>query len=177
MVALLFFFYSILSYEYKSVIDFSSGKTTGYWQVVNDGVMGGLSNGTFTYTEKGNGVFSGFVSLENNGGFSMVRHDCGTVEVEQFTHIKLKVKGDGQPFAFRIKGDRTSFFSYEYIFESTGDWQEISIPLAEMIPVFRGRKLNYPNFHADTVEEISFLRGNKRAENFRLEIEHVHLVK
>lgn len=36
--------------------------------------MGGKSSGDFYINESGNGVFEGFVSLANNGGFSSVRY-------------------------------------------------------------------------------------------------------
>ena len=40
-----------------------------YWQVIDDGVMGGRSKGNFAINEEGNAVFEGTVSLDNNGGF------------------------------------------------------------------------------------------------------------
>ena len=42
------------------------------WRSINDGVMGGLSSGGMRL-EDGIAVFSGTLSLENNGGFSSVR--------------------------------------------------------------------------------------------------------
>ena len=38
------------------------------WQVINDGVMGGLPKGTINFTDTSL-VFQGSVSLENFGGF------------------------------------------------------------------------------------------------------------
>jgi hypothetical protein len=37
-----------------------------------------------------------------------------------------------------------------------------------MYPSFRGRRLNQPNFTGDVIEEITFLIGNKKNENFIL---------
>jgi hypothetical protein len=42
------------------------------WKVVDDGY--GRNVGTFKLDPDGQGVFEGTVSLENNGGFSMVRY-------------------------------------------------------------------------------------------------------
>ena len=53
------------------LVDFSPSTTTE-WRVVNDGVMGGLSSSTMSATEVGTGVFSGRLSLENNGGFASI---------------------------------------------------------------------------------------------------------
>lgn len=44
----------------------------GYWRIVNDTVMGGRSQSRF-YQQDGVGVFEGFLSLENYGGFASVR--------------------------------------------------------------------------------------------------------
>lgn len=44
-----------------------------------------------------------------------------------------------------------------------------------MEPVFRGRKLDIPSFSAESIQEIRFLIGNKKAEDFRLEIDKIEL--
>ena len=43
------------------------------WQAVNDGVMGGRSDGRFRLDDAGQMEFFGTLSLENNGGFASVR--------------------------------------------------------------------------------------------------------
>ena len=43
------------------------------WTSVNDGVMGGISRGGFKRTEQKTLLFSGELSLENNGGFASIR--------------------------------------------------------------------------------------------------------
>ena len=48
------------------------GNSKGDWKVVNDGVMGGVSKGGMS--DMGNVMlFEGYLSLENNGGFSSVQ--------------------------------------------------------------------------------------------------------
>jgi len=51
----------------------------------------------------------------------------------------------------------------------------VEVPLKEMKPVFHGEKLDLPNFSADSIQEVRFLIGNKKAENFRLEINKIEL--
>ena len=48
----------------------SSGDSITDWQIVDDGVMGGLSKGKFDISGKQTLKFSGNLSLKNNGGFS-----------------------------------------------------------------------------------------------------------
>ena len=41
--------------------------------------------------------------------------------------------------------------------------------------MFRGYKLNEPNYAGEVIAEIAFLIGNKRNESFSLEIEKIYL--
>ena len=155
----------------KVLFDFAETRNTGNWQVVNDGVMGGLSRGTFIPGETETAIFSGTVSLENNGGFSSVRYNTGKIEVEGFSILELHLKGDGKKYQVRIREKSSDYYSYIYTFETSGEWETVKITLAELYPSFRGRKLNFPNYQGNSMVEISFLIGNKKAESFRLELQ------
>lgn len=155
--------------------DFSQNSSKSDWQIVDDVVMGGRSVGNFSINEAGNGLFEGKVSLENNGGFSSLRHDLNT-KVGNNTKVKITIKGDGKSYQFRIKSSPYDRHSYISEFQTNGDWQEIVIPLSGMYPAFRGRKLAIPNFNSDQISEFAFLIGNKKPETFRLEISKIELI-
>ena len=148
----------------------------GDWRVVNDGVMGGLSEGKIYYNEKKHLIFTGEVSLENNGGFSSIRYPFSTLNVENFEKIELTVKGDGNKYQFRVKENASDYASYIQYFETTGDWQTIVIELEKLYPVFRGRKLYRPNFARNSMSEIGILIGNKKEQSFQLEIKEIKLL-
>lgn len=152
------------------LFDFTGNKDAGKWMVVNDGVMGGLSEGTFAVTGNGTAVFKGTVSLENNGGFSSVRYSSGKINVEGFSILELHLKGDGKAYQVRIQEYSSDYFSYVFTFQTTGSWETINIPLAEMYPSFRGRKLNLPNYPGKSMVELSLLIGNGKAETFTIEL-------
>ncbi len=118
------------------LFDFTKNKDTRNWMVVNDGVMGGLSEGTFTAGENGNAVFKGTISLENNGGFSSVRCNTGKIDVEGYATLELHLKGDGKKYQVRIQENNSDYFSYIYYFQTSGAWETVQIPLAEMYPSF-----------------------------------------
>src|SRR5680860_1585757 len=67
-----------------NLFDFSENSESARWQVVNDGVMGGLSQATLKVGENGTALFTGRVSLENNGGFSSLRYNAGKTNVEGY---------------------------------------------------------------------------------------------
>ena len=173
--ALLFLFLSFYSALQMIIFDFNSTSNMNTWNVVDDVVMGGVSSGEMRLTKSGTALFSGSVSTENYGGFSSVRHRTSVKEVKEYSNLVLRVKGDGKRYQIRVKASRFHYHSYISYFETTSDWQTITIPLKEMYPTFRGRKLTMDNFDFDTITEIALLIGNKRNENFALEIDKIYL--
>ena len=159
----------------QTVFDFNKEASLEWWMVVNDGVMGGLSRSTLKVDAEGHGVFSGKVSLENNGGFASIRLDCGRVPLKNTQSLVLHLKGDGGRYQFRIRARKSDYYAYIHYFETSGDWEEISLPLAEFYPTFRGRKLNLPDFDGDSLEEVGILIGNKQEEEFELRIDSIRL--
>jgi hypothetical protein len=158
------------------VFDFYEDVSLRNWRIVDDVVMGGRSNGTFELTSEGHGIFSGDISLENNGGFSSVRYQFRGARVNESTRVQIRLKGDGKRYQFRVKHTLRAYYSYEKYFTTSGDWQVIEIPVKEMYPAFRGNRLNIPNFNHDTIQEVTFLFGNKKPEPFQLLIDEIVLV-
>jgi NADH dehydrogenase [ubiquinone] 1 alpha subcomplex assembly factor 1 len=159
------------------MVIFESSKNSSIenWYIVNDNVMGGVSQSNIVINENGNAVFKGSVSLENNGGFCSVRYDCDKINVSDFRKVTFRIKGDGKKYQFRIRADRDDYYSYISYFETSGNWETIEIQLKNMYPAFRGRNLDMPNFSHKTISEIAFLIGNKKEEKFQLEIEKIEL--
>ncbi len=159
----------------KIIFDFSEVKTIKDWYVVNDGVMGGLSKGKFNLNDNGNALFHGYVTTENNGGFTSVRHSFSEKNVSSFKAVTLRLKGDGKTYQFRIKADEDQSYSYVQDFKTSGDWETITISFNSFYPTYRGNKLNKPNYSGEHMEEVTFLIGNKKKESFALEIESITL--
>lgn len=157
------------------LFDFSSTDDWSGWQVENDVVMGGNSSSKLERSVEGNAVFKGTVSLENNGGFASVQYHFAPKDIKGYKKALIILKGDGKDYQFRIKSNLKERASYVYTIKTTGDWETVEVPLHKMEPVFRGEKMNIPNFSADEIQEVRFLIGNKKAENFRLEIDRIDL--
>ena len=159
----------------QEVYDFSTDSKSGDWFVVDDGVMGGRSQGNVGLSEEGHGVFQGTVSLENNGGFSSIRARMDGLETKGYSAFKIRLKGDGKNYQFRVRSELNERQSYQYEFPTTGAWQEVTVPFDQMIPTFRGMRLNLPNYPGEVLRECSFLISNKKNESFRLEIDRIWL--
>ncbi|MTI20166.1 CIA30 family protein [Fulvivirga sp. RKSG066] len=160
-----------------TLFDFNANTTIQSWRVVDDVVMGGRSSGSITLSEEGHGLFSGEVSLENNGGFSSVRHNLKAKDLAPYNKFIVRIKGDGKRYQFRVKSTDVQQHSYVANFETTGDWQEIEISFNSLKPTFRGRDLDMPNFPGEQVEEVAFLIGNKKPQSFKLEIDFIKASK
>lgn len=158
-----------------NVFTFDKNANLSDWWIVDDTVMGGRSDGNFIINKDGDGEFYGKVSLENNGGFSMVRYDCGRIELSGHRKILLRVKGDGKKYQFRIKTNASDYYSYIAEFKTSDQWETIEIDLNQMYPAFRGMKLNIGNFYAQQIEQIAILIGNKKPEDFKLLIKEIKI--
>lgn len=158
------------------IFEFSATSDLSRWTIVDDEVMGGKSSGQLYIHPEGHGVFKGRVSLENKGGFSSLRYQPMTmIPTTSHSKIIVRVKGDGKRYQFRIKSDVSGAHSYVSYFTTTTAWQTIVLPLAEMYSTFRGRRLDIGNYKDEGIAEIAFLIGNKKAEDFTLEIAAIGL--
>ena len=73
------------------------------WIIVNDNVMGGVSNSTLSLNKENNLVFNGNVSLDNNGGFASVRHSLKKGILKEIKSFKILIKGDGNIYKLRFR--------------------------------------------------------------------------
>ena len=160
----------------KSMIllfDFETGEKV--WKVIDDGVMGGVSKGNWR-TGEGIGIFQGELSLENNGGFSSVRSAPLAALPAGISGFRLRVKGDGRTYQFRLRTD-ANFDGASYQVEFTtrsGEWQEIELKIDLFKAVFRGNVLkDYPALSGEKVVTAGFLLADKKAGPFRLEVDWI----
>jgi len=150
------------------------------WQIVNDDVMGGVSTSRFEILTNGSAVFSGVVSLENNGGFASVRSAPAVQNLAGVDAFVLRVRGDGRSYKFTARTDR-SFDSAIYQTSFTtrpGEWAEHRLPLKQFVPTFRGRVLaDAPPLDPARVVSVGFLIADKQAGPFQLEIAWIKATK
>lgn len=159
--------------DMEKVFRFSTQANVKEWRIVNDDVMGGVSKSTLRLTDEGHGRFSGQISLDNNGGFASMQLNKIFKLEEDKKFIVLRVKGDGKRYEFRLKASLSQSESYVYPFDTSGQWEELKLPISEFYPQFRGRKLNSSNLNFKTIEQVSFLISNKQDENFQLDIDWI----
>lgn len=151
---------------------FEFDKKSEPWQIINDGVMGGLSSSRFTL-EKDLARFEGSVSLENNGGFASIRSRPRDRDVSPFQGILLRVRGDGKRYTLRLRNTSAlDGISYQTHFTTVPDqWIMVRLPFEAFQPVFRGRLVrNAEPLDLKSVKTFGVLIADRQAGEFRLEI-------
>lgn len=148
----------------------------GSWRSVNDGVMGGVSSGGMLQSGDAM-VFSGELSLENNGGFSSVRR-LVQQDLSGVSRVRMEVRGDGREYQFRIRqNNRFDGVAWRAIFTARDEWQTVEIPLVQFIPVFRGRTVARAGpVIAAEIQQIGFLLADKNPGRFKLEISRIEFL-
>ena len=156
----------------RPVVDFAEPETAR-WTIVNDGVMGGRSNSDVQLTEDNTALFSGFLSLENNGGFASVRGRFPTMDLSGYEGVTLRVRGDGRKYQlrFRMNGSFNGVAHGTEFETKAGEWTEVSIPFTRFQPTLRGyRPRGAGPLDPSRIQQITFLIGDKIQAPFQLEI-------
>lgn len=144
------------------------------WYAVDDGVMGGVSQSTFSVTDN-EGRFHGEVSLENGGGFASVRREPNGFEptLADAHGIALTVRGDGRTYQLRLKsaslGDASA---YRVKFTPNQEaWETLHFPWSAFEAVRRGTVLNdAPAITPSDIHQLGFLIADRTAGSFCLHV-------
>ncbi|MCH9657011.1 MAG: CIA30 family protein [Planctomycetes bacterium] len=178
MLTLIFIGASTLAADQEKsriLFQFDNADAAQHWNTVNDGVMGGRSDGRFRISKDKKMEFFGTLSLENNGGFASVRSRGTKLGLKNGESIIARVRGDGREYRINLyTPSRRTAFSYRASFQTRQDeWIEVSIPLAKFKATWFGRVV--PNQPLDPVEVngLGISLSDKKAGPFKLEVEWI----
>ena len=166
---------SSLKAEDRVLFNFENADAAKNWQTVNDGVMGGRSEGRFKINEDKNMEFFGTLSLENNGGFASVRSREAKLGLEKGDAIVIRVRGDGRDYNFRLNVPRSvSRNSYEQSFKTKNDeWIEVTLPMDKFVATWRGRVFPNEKFDPSNVTGMGIQLSDNKPGSFKLEVEWI----
>lgn len=153
----------------RFLLSFDPKPQLNNWQVINDGVMGGLSVGQMQLKNQ-EFVFSGNVSTKNNGGFTSVYRPIVTL-AEEFKGVKVSVKGDGKIYQLRMRSRVRGYdLAYKIDFATQKDiMQTLTFNLTDFQASFRGRILSSaPSLQAETISHVGFLITTDQSTDFAL---------
>ena len=158
------------------LFEFSSPEAAQKWQAVNDGVMGGVSDGRFQVTEEGTLEFSGTLSLENNGGFASVRSKPVELDIKAGDAIVVRVKGDGREYVLNLyTKSRQMAFSYRAPLPTKqNEWTEVAVPLKDFIPTAFGRRVQGMGpVEPSQINGLGLMLADKKPGTFQMQVEWV----
>ncbi|NTV92696.1 MAG: CIA30 family protein [Chlorobiaceae bacterium] len=163
----------------KIICDFASPVCLD-WYSVDDDVMGGMSGSYFRRNADNTGSFCGVLSVENSGGFASVRTFLVHRDFLDCTGIRLRVKGDGRQYSFRIRNDeKFDGIVYKQDFVTIKDeWTDVTLPFSGFKPAFRGRTLDDgTTLNRSNIVQIGILVSKKQTGAFCLVIDRISAVR
>ena len=166
--------------ESINLFDFAGADSAKEWQTVNDGVMGGVSEGKFEITDLKTLKFYGTLSLENNGGFASVRTKAKRLGLKNGDSLIVRVKGDGREYSLNLYVNKPLVaFSYRATVPTKkGEWVEVRVPLDKFEATSFGRVVKDAGaVKPAEVNAVGFLLGDKKAGPFTLEVDWIKVVR
>jgi NADH dehydrogenase [ubiquinone] 1 alpha subcomplex assembly factor 1 len=160
----------------QTLFDFTGADAAKDWQNVNDGVMGGVSEGKFRITDTKTLEFFGTLSLENNGGFASVRSRAKTLGLAKGDTVVAKVRGDGRDYTLNLYLNTPLVaFSYRATVQTKKDeWIEVKVPLVRFEATSFGRVVRDAGaVEPQEVNALGFMVSDKKAGPFKLEVESI----
>ena len=151
------------------IYDFTEDNPATNWITVNDNVMGGRSEGGFSFNKK-RLIFSGTTNT-NGGGFSSIRTNPSDFTLGDKEGLHIRYKGDGRTYKLGVRIEGKSV-SYRSNFTTGNGWQEVRIPFDEMDVSWRGRPLSkdeHPLIKSK-ICSIEFMIYDKQDGPFKLQV-------
>ena len=159
------------------LFDFGVGKDFGKWSIVNDGVMGGLSQSKARLDADAL-LFTGNVSLQNNGGFVSLRSPMGKYDLSAYNYCEIRFRSDtSRKFEILIEKD-TPFYLPKFRAKfgaGSKDWETITIPLRDFEISKMGSTIQQgiDPVRLQDIQRIGFILADKQEGSFQLWIDYL----
>jgi NADH dehydrogenase [ubiquinone] 1 alpha subcomplex assembly factor 1 len=148
-------------------MNFANSNTMRDCWILNDGVMGGVSQSSLRQDDHGM-YFEGLVSLENNGGFASMR---SSVHFPQGSHeLELLAKGDGKRYKLVLRTDLEPPVTYVSDFIAEPTWQTYRFNLGQFKSTVRGQAVNARRLSFSDVIEFGILISNNQTGIFAIQL-------
>ena len=144
----------------RTLAQFSCAAGFAGWRVEN-GAPNGSIQASLVIDATGNAVFAG-------DGPASIWRDCNAIDVSAYRVLHLGLKGDGKCYAVCLDAEKNARQTYVADFQTSGDWQEIALPLADFAA-------DPPDRPRDPGQPLARVRIRAPAEPFRLEIDRIWL--
>lgn len=145
----------------RTLVDLSDPDEFARWEVVNDGVMGGLSKGHIE--QAGDALsFSGTINT-NGGGFTSLRQMVREGAMAGARTLRIVYSGDARTYEVTLRSDareRGRRIAYRATLtpeESTGEWSVAVIDLANLETSLFGQQVDAPSFATQEAHSVGLI--------------------
>ena len=149
------------------------------WQPLNDGVMGGLSEGSVVMSDSVM-RWTGKTRLENNGGFASVRSAWGTLDLRFLKRVVIRCRGVGGPLKLTLETSTRWWMPYAYAsFTPSNTWQDVELDLQDFSwsqAQMGDLKAVQPALELGEVLRIGLMKYDGTAQPFDLEVASIHFL-
>ena len=150
------------------------------WRSVNDGVMGGLSEGGPSF-ETDHMVFAGVINTDG-GGFSSLRAQVAPRAFENMSALKLRVKSDGRTYQATFRTDarygwREVSFQAPLPVKTPGEWEDVVIPFSALKPSVFGRPVRGAIFDPQNIQSVGIILADGQDGPFRMGVAQMSACK
>jgi len=142
------------------------------WSVVDDRVMGGMSQSQMDVMADGI-RWSGTLSYEQNGGFASMRSTWNPGCIAGMKAVRMRVRGSSDEFAFRMSSSQRYYDPVaEWKFKPTGEWAWLCFDLEASEITVLGRSTGSKLDPRDVakIARLGFMRKSGDAGPFWLEV-------
>ncbi|MEC7240142.1 MAG: CIA30 family protein [Myxococcota bacterium] len=146
------------------------------WVVVNDTVMGGVSSSAVEAHGEEGVVFKGYLSLENNGGFTSARLDLGRPDWSAYDGLTVDLVGDGRKYLLtaRTSDQRMRRIYYRYPVQTVaGERVSITVPFEDFQAYAYGTRVpQAPGLRSQLSQlgTVGVMLADERPGEFELQI-------
>ncbi len=131
------------------------------WEFVSDQVMGGISFGKHAFLNENNKTFirmTGYVSLENNGGFIQVRRMLSEEDKKFENGIQLELRGNNQSYFVHLRTKFTllPWQYYQGKINTKEGWSKIRMQLKDFSRSGRLLPNNINPKHITSIALVAF---------------------
>ena len=163
----------------RMIADFGDSREIGRWQVINDGVMGGLSRGRIE-PDDGAMLFAGEINTDG-GGFSSLRREVERGSLANARQLRIVMRSDARTYQMTFRSDvswRGRSVAYRATLEPKADedgWQVATVSMDALEPSIFGQRVRAPDYVPAETRSIGFIIADGRDGPFALRVRSIEM--
>jgi len=155
------------------LLDDFTGSSELSWFAVNDGVMGGLSQGSVAIVDS-TLVHSGVLNT-NGGGFSHAGTRFASNTLVGYSKLQIRLNTNGRQYALNLGDARNERISHQaqIPLDLSGTWQEVWVAFDDTVPTIFSRRVNSAPVAADAINELNLILGDGQDGPFAMQVDWI----